>query len=156
MEEFEIRNIDNLLNHDITRLLIQSKEEGFRFVERLVNDYKNGSNTFTNEGEALFGAFTQNSELIGICGLNKDPYSNQGKIGRLRRFYISKTYREKGVGRLLLNRVICEAKLHYRIIVLHTDTELADNFYTSNGFSKSNVHTNSTHYLDLKQKLFSS
>lgn len=53
MEEFEIRNIDNLLNHDITRLLIQSKEEGFRFVERLVNDYKNGSNTFTNEGEAF-------------------------------------------------------------------------------------------------------
>ena len=31
-------------------------------------------------------------------GLNEDPYTENNKIGRLRRFYISKDYRRIGLG----------------------------------------------------------
>ncbi|WP_100407691.1 GNAT family N-acetyltransferase [Bacillus solitudinis] len=150
MREYEVRQINNLFNFNLNILVKQSKEEGFRFVERLVNDYKNGTNTFNNWGEAIFGVFNEKGEMVAIGGLNKDPYSNKQYIGRLRRFYVSKEYRRKGIGRLLLKRIIDEAKKYYKILVLHTDTKQADNFYTSFGFSKENLYQNTTHYVELE------
>lgn len=90
MGKYEVKNINNLLDIDLYNLVEQSKEEGFRFVERLVNDYKNGSNTFNHFGEGLFGVFNEEGVLVALGGLNKDPVSNEQYIGRLRRFYVSK------------------------------------------------------------------
>ena len=49
-------------------------------------------------------------KVNGIGGLNEDPYTENNKIGRVRRFYIAKEYRRKGVGRLLLLRILSDAK----------------------------------------------
>ncbi|MCK0471888.1 GNAT family N-acetyltransferase [Halalkalibacter sp. APA_J-10(15)] len=130
-------------------LVKQSKQDGFRFLERLINDYENGSNTFNDFGEVLFGVFNEEDVLVAIGGLNKDPYSNEKSIGRLRRFYVSKEYRRNGVGSLLVKKMIDEAKRYYNILVLHTDTEQADKFYTSLGFLKENLYPNSSHYMEL-------
>ncbi|MDR4886005.1 hypothetical protein RGU12_00405 [Fredinandcohnia sp. QZ13] len=51
MGKYEVKQINNLLNYDLDSLVKQSKEECYRFVERLINDYKNGSNTFDHYGE---------------------------------------------------------------------------------------------------------
>ncbi|MGG0662810.1 GNAT family N-acetyltransferase [Viridibacillus arvi] len=150
MEKYEIKQINNLLNFDIDGLVKQSKADGFRFVERLVNDYKNGSNTFNHIGEGLFGVFNEEGVLVAIGGLNKDPFSNEQSIGRLRRFYVSKAYRRNGIGSLLVKRIIDEAKKYYKIIVLHTDTEQADKFYSSIGFSKKTLYPNSSHFMEFK------
>ncbi|QKE75682.1 GNAT family N-acetyltransferase [Arthrobacter citreus] len=149
MEELEVKQIKNLLYVDLTFLVKESKDEGFRMVERLVNDYKNGTNTFNNLGEVLFGVFNEKGELVAVGGLNKDPFSNKQYIGRLRRFYVSKEYRRNGIGSLLLKRIINEAKKYYKVLVLHTNTEQADKFYTSLGFSKENRFLNSTHCLNM-------
>ncbi|MGE7924064.1 GNAT family N-acetyltransferase [Viridibacillus arvi] len=150
MEKYEIKQINNLLNFDIDSLVKQSKADGFRFVERLVNDYKNGSNTFNHIGEGLFGVFNEEGVLVAIGGLNKDPFSNEQSIGRLRRFYVCKAYRRNGIGSLLVKRIIDEAKKYYKIIVLHTDTEQADKFYSSIGFSKKTLYPNSSHFMEFK------
>ncbi|ETT86798.1 GNAT family N-acetyltransferase [Viridibacillus sp. FSL R5-0477] len=150
MEKYEVKQINNLLNFDFDSLVKQSKEDGFRFVERLVNDYRNGSNTFNHFGEGLFGVFNQEGVLVAIGGLNKDPFSNEQSIGRLRRFYVSKAYRRNGIGSLLVKRIIDEAKKYYKIIVLHTDTEQADKFYSSIGFSKETLYPNSSHFMEFK------
>ncbi|MFE6169578.1 GNAT family N-acetyltransferase [Viridibacillus arvi] len=150
MEKYEIKQINNLLNFDIDSLVKQSKADGFRFVERLVNNYKNGSNTFNHIGEGLFGVFNEEGVLVAIGGLNKDPFSNEQSIGRLRRFYVCKAYRRKGIGSLLVKRIIDEAKKYYKIIVLHTDTEQADKFYSSIGFSKKTLYPNSSHFMEFK------
>ncbi|KOO51387.1 GNAT family N-acetyltransferase [Viridibacillus arvi] len=150
MEKYEIKQINNLLNFDIDGLVKQSKADGFRFVERLVNDYKNGSNTFNHIGEGLFGVFNEEGVLVAIGGLNKDSFSNEQSIGRLRRFYVSKAYRRNGIGSLLVKRIIEEAKKYYKIIVLHTDTEQADKFYSSIGFSKKTLYPNSSHFMEFK------
>ncbi|MCK0473243.1 GNAT family N-acetyltransferase [Halalkalibacter sp. APA_J-10(15)] len=149
MGKHEVKKIYNLLDFDLDRLVKQSKQDGFRFVERLINDYENGSNTFNNFGEVLFGVFNEEDVLVAIGGLNKDPYSNEKFIGRLRRFYVSKEYRRNGVGSLLVKKMIDEAKRYYNILVLHTDTEQADKFYTSLGFLKENLYPNSSHYMEL-------
>lgn len=150
MEEYTIDKIENLLDLDITLLVKESKEEGFRFLERLVHDYRNSTNRFNNPGEALYGVFTKEGILIAIGGLNIDPFSNELAIGRLRRFYVSKDYRRKGLGGFLLKKINCNAKNYFHILVLHTDTEQADQFYRSFGFSKENKYPQSTHWLNLK------
>ena len=125
--------------------------EGFRFLERLLNDFKNGSNTFNDVGEGIFGVFTEEDEIVAIGGLNNDPYLNEQYIGRLRRFYVDKAYRRNGIGSLLVKRIIDEAKRNYKILVLHTDTEQAEHFYTSIGFTKGNLYPNASHFMDLEQ-----
>jgi N-acetylglutamate synthase-like GNAT family acetyltransferase len=149
MEQFELRQIKNLLDINCTELIMESKKEGFRFLKRLINDYKNGTNTFNKPGEFLYGVFNKKGLLIAIGGINKDPFSTNKQIGRLRRFYVSKDYRRKGVGRSLVTRILKDASEHYEIIVLYTDTEHANKFYTSLGFIKDNSVLKSTHYLNL-------
>ncbi|RFB11421.1 GNAT family N-acetyltransferase [Bacillus sp. HNG] len=149
MGKYEVKQINNLLNYDVDSLVKQSKEESYRFVERLINDYKNGSNTFDHYGEGLFGMFNEEGVLVAIGGLNKDPFLNEQYIGRLRRFYVSKECRRSGIGSLLVKRIIDEAKRYYKILVLHTDTEQADKFYCAIGFTKGNLYPNSSHYMEL-------
>jgi GNAT superfamily N-acetyltransferase len=153
MGKYEVKRIDNLFDFDLNSLVKESKEEGFRFVERLVKDYINGSNTFNHFGEGLFGVFTEEGVLVAIGGLNKDPFSNEQNIGRLRRFYVSKEYRRYGIGSLLVKKIMGEAKRYYDVLVLHTDTEQADQFYTSIGFLEKNLYPNSSHFMELKDKV---
>ncbi|XEC93028.1 hypothetical protein AB6A23_16775 [Paenibacillus tarimensis] len=56
--------------------------EGFRHLKRLVNDYETGVNKIDKEGEALFIAY-QNGNIVGVCGLNRDPYANCDEVGRV-------------------------------------------------------------------------
>ncbi|WP_420800282.1 GNAT family N-acetyltransferase [Neobacillus terrae] len=111
----------------------------------------NGTNTFNNFGEALYGVFNNNGEIVAIGGLNPDPFSNKPFIGRVRRFYVNKEYRRKGIGSLLLKSIINEAKKYYKILVLRTNTKQGDNFYTSYGFLKVDIYPSSTHYMELKK-----
>ncbi|MFD2211233.1 hypothetical protein ACFSMW_16110 [Virgibacillus halophilus] len=53
------------------------------------------------------------------------------------------------MGSMLVKRIINEARKCYKILVLHTDTRQADNFYTSIGFSKGNLYPNSSHFMEL-------
>lgn len=94
--------------------------------------------------------FNEEGVLVAIGGLNKDPFSDGQNIGRLRRFYVDKEYRRNGIGSLLVKSIIDEAKRYYKILVLHTDTEQADRFYSSIGFTKGNLYPNSSHFTEFK------
>ena len=133
-------------------LVQESKEEGFNFLKKLINEYENKLNTFNKTGECLYGIF-QGEKLIGIGGLNEDPYTINNKIGRIRRFYIAKKYRRKGLGRLLLARIINDAKKHFNIVVLNTDTVQGDKFYTSSGFLKGTKYMGVSYYLNLYKRI---
>lgn len=149
MEEFSVQNIKDLLIVDSDQMVKESKDEGFRFIERLVNDYKNGINTFHHPGESLYGVFNKDGVLVAVGGLNINPFSTEENFGRLRRFYVSRDYRRNGLGSLLLERIIFEAKHHFNVIVLHTDTEQADHFYQAFGFIKEARFPKTTHYFIL-------
>lgn len=93
----------------------------------------------------LLGAY-HGETLIGIGGINQDPYE---KTGRIRRFYISKENRRQGVGEILLRTLLKEAEDFFDVAVLRTDTQEASLFYKHAGFIEGNQFENSTHYLDL-------
>ncbi|WP_391209936.1 GNAT family N-acetyltransferase [Psychrobacillus sp. L4] len=150
MEKFKAKRIQNLIIAELFQLVLESKQDGFRFLERLVKEYENGTNTFTKPGESLYGVYTDQGVLIAVGGLNMDPFSDDQKVGRLRRFYVGKEYRRIAVGTLLLNVIISDAKNYFEILVLHTDTEQAAKFYSAFGFKDNCTFSGSTHYLNLR------
>ncbi|ABK85855.1 acetyltransferase [Bacillus cereus] len=145
LKDMHIQQIENLMKYEFKYLVQESKEEGFKFLKKLINEYENELNTFNKSGECLYGIF-QGEKLIGIGGLNADPYTENNKIGRLRRFYIAKDYRRIGLGKLLLNKLLSHAEKYFKVVVLHTDTKQGDVFYTANGFVKREVYKRSSHY----------
>ncbi|QOR68863.1 GNAT family N-acetyltransferase [Cytobacillus suaedae] len=149
MKDYEIRRINNLFEVEYLELVNESKAEGFRFLERLVSDYKAGTNTFSKPGEVLYGLFSRAGLLVAVGGLTIDPYAGDNKIGRLRRFYVAKNERRKGLGRLLVNTILQEARSTFNVIVLYTDTEEASKFYGRIGFIKEGKYPNSSFYLNL-------
>ncbi|MFJ7762638.1 GNAT family N-acetyltransferase [Bacillus toyonensis] len=152
MKDIHIQQIENLMKYEISHLVQDSKEGGFNFLIKLINEYENKINVFNKTGEYLYGIF-QGEKLIGIGGLNEDPYTENNKIGRVRRFYIAKEYRRKGLGRLLLVRILSDAKKYFNIVVLNTDTEQGDKFYTSGGFVKGKKYVGARHYLNLNKRM---
>ena len=113
-------------------LRAESLKEGFQFIERLCAEWALGANQFDAAGAGLFLALF-GDRVVGICGLSRDPYASDRRVGRVRHLYVLKALRRNGVGRALLNAVIGHAYGHFK--VLRTRTEEADRFYVALGFS---------------------
>ncbi|MDA1653693.1 GNAT family N-acetyltransferase [Bacillus cereus group sp. TH150LC] len=148
MKDIHIQQIEDLMIYEHEYLVQESKDEGFYFLIKLISEYENKINTFNKTGECLYGIF-HGEKLIGIGGLNEDPYTENNKIGRLRRFYITKDYRRIGLGNLwnlLLKRLLYHAEKYFKVVVLHTDTKQGDAFYIANGFVKGELFKRSSHY----------
>lgn len=143
-----VQEVADLGAVDIAELLIESKREGFRNIQRLVNDYNEGSNRFQHEDEALFECRVGH-RVIGICGLNRDPFSD-GSIGRIRRLYVLKEFRRHDAGRRLVEAVIQKASRHYSKLVLRTDNPKAADFYMKLGFKEVKGDVRITHELGFR------
>ena len=128
-------------------LIVESRREGFRFLQRLGDDYGNGSNRFDGPGEGLFVAWLLDCP-VGICGLNRDPYVTDAATGRVRRLYVHPTVRRRAVGRSLLASVIAQARQTYQVLRLRTENPSADAFYRALGFCPVESET-ATHVLRL-------
>lgn len=112
-------------------------------LDRLVNDFRDGRNRFDQPGECLLGVFDDSGNLLGIGGLNQDPYSPGLPVGRLRRFYILPDYRRQGIGRRLANALLLEAKWTFLTVILRTYTMQGAQFYESLGFIPYDTSTSS-------------
>ena len=71
----------------------ESLAQHFNMLRRLAENWQSGKNRFNAPGETLLGAFV-NHQLVGVCGINSDPFSPQPRAGRIRHLYISERYRE--------------------------------------------------------------
>lgn len=149
MSNMIVKRIKHLLAEELAHLAAESKRDGFRFLQRLIEEYESGTNTFNQHGEALFGIY-DDQQLIAIGGVNKDPFASKEGAGRLRRFYVSSQYRRQGIGALLVKNVISHAQNHFYTLVLYTDTPEGDRFYRSLGFSKVESKT-ATHVYQLEE-----
>ncbi|MFD0696700.1 GNAT family N-acetyltransferase [Paenibacillus sp. GCM10027628] len=147
MNEFSIVRL-NGIHHDLFHLVEQSLAEGHRHIQKLVQEYQSGTNRFNHEGETLLAAVYK-GRIVGICGLNRNPFENSNNIGRVRRLYVLKEYRRNGFGEKLMEGIMDVASLHYKVLVLYTDNPAADKFYKALGFTESSSFEKSTHYLEL-------
>lgn len=132
------------LPHDITELLWSERDEGHTLVLRLVNDWKDGSNRFDATGEIAIEARVAD-RLVGVGGLNRDPYLSDPRVGRLRHVYVSPDVRGTGVGRALVEELVERARGHFERVRLRTVTPEGSRFYVALGFQPTPDEQDSTH-----------
>ena len=107
--------------------------EGFFMLDKLVAKFRSGDNAFDRPGEALFGA-EQSGELVGIGGLNIDPYFSDSQLGRVRHLYVHPAARKAGIGRLITEAIENHAVGRFARLQLFTPTEAASAFYEALGY----------------------
>ena len=112
----------------------EAAREGFRFLERLVDDWAAGTNRFEASGEKLIGAFV-GEQLVGVAGLNQEPYEPAPRRARLRHLYVLQAFRRRGVARTLVSHLLKEARDVFDEMRLRTDTTEAIAFYERLGFN---------------------
>lgn len=143
----EIQRTRYLPTQEFTEILAESKMAGFRAIERLVTDWETGINRFDRPGEALFIA-RKGDRILGVCGLNRDPYTDFSQIGRVRRLYVMQDNRRQGIGQILVHQVIEVAKLSFDRLHVRTTNPIAAQFYQSLGFMLCHDES-ATHTLNL-------
>lgn len=131
---------------ELEMLVEESLAEGFGLLARLQDDWRSGANRFDAPGEAFFVA-RQRGSLVGVCGLNLDPYASDPAVGRLRRLYVRARFRRHGVGRALVRAALAHA--HFRRVRVRTNTAEGCSFYEALGFAPVACST-ATHELTLR------
>ena len=90
----------------------------FNMLRWLEENWQRGENCFIAPGEKLLGAFL-NGRLVGVCGLNRDPFSQQPRAGRIRHLYVSEKCRGLGIGKQLLTVVMADASIWFDFLNTH-------------------------------------
>jgi N-acetylglutamate synthase-like GNAT family acetyltransferase len=135
IKKLQIARVESLpLNLD-DEIVPVAKRENFRAIEWLKNDWQKGVNRFDKPGEAFYVA-RLNDHLVGVCGVNRDPFVGDASIARLRRLYVLPQYRRLGIGRQLVLRAQEDARKHFIVIRLRTTSEEAGVFFESVGFAE--------------------
>jgi GNAT superfamily N-acetyltransferase len=129
-------------------LVAESERAGYRFVRRLAEEWTSGANRFDRPGEALFASLID-GRMIGICGLNVDPYTTTAGVGRVRHLYVLVAYRRLGIGRQLVGRVVEAARGRFDRLRLSTQNPAAARLYERLGFDRRAGATDHTHLLEL-------
>ncbi|HUG08319.1 MAG TPA: GNAT family N-acetyltransferase [Acidimicrobiia bacterium] len=138
------------LPEDIWALLESSRSEGHNLVERLVDDWRVGSNRFDRRGELACEA-RLGSKLVAVGGLNQDPYLDDPDVGRIRHVYVVPEARGQGVGRAIVTSLVDHARDHFTRVRLRTTGPGSSEFYLQIGFEEVPDEEGSTHQIELLQ-----
>jgi GNAT superfamily N-acetyltransferase len=141
-----VTHLDNLSLNSLAPLIAESEREGWHFLRRLGHDWDVDSNRFKQPGEALFAVWA-NGAIVGVCGLNVDPYADDATIGRVRRLYVGRAFRGRGIGRRLVHAVIEAAQGQFQVLRVRTTDVCAARLYEQLGFTATRGVPNCTHLL---------
>ena len=130
-------------------LIAESEAAGLRFVRRLADEWTDGTNRFDRAGEALFVARI-GDEVVGVCGLNVDPYATAPATGRVRHLYVGVAHRRRGVGGRLVAGVIEAARGRFDHLRLRTRNPEAAALYERLGFRRRDDVADCTHVMELR------
>jgi ribosomal protein S18 acetylase RimI-like enzyme len=130
-------------------LVAESERQGFRFVRRLVEEWTRGANRFDRPGEVLFAA-RSGDDVVGVCGLNVDPYAGDPRVGRVRHLYVLALHRRAGLGEHLVADVIESARGRFARLHLRTTSVAAARLYERLGFRPTAGAPHHSHALRLE------
>lgn len=110
-----------------------AQRDGFRFVERLADEWASGANRFAGENEALLAAYI-GGVLAGIGGITRDP-ALPGAL-RMRRFYVRPAFRRLRIGDRLAAALLARPRRPGTPVVVNAGTEAAPAFWEALGFQE--------------------
>jgi GNAT superfamily N-acetyltransferase len=132
----------------LAALVADGERGGWRFVRRLADEWASGINRFDRPGEALLGARI-GADLVGVCGLNVDPYTPLPGVGRVRHLYVLSTHRGLGIGRSLVEAIVEMARGRFDTLRLRTHDPDAARLYERVGFRPCADSPDCTHVMPL-------
>jgi len=122
--------VSNELPAGFDVLRAAARTEGHRNLDRLAAEWNANTMRFDREGEALLAARV-GVELAGIGGLTIDPVL-LGAL-RMRRFYVGKSFRRKGVGRAIAENLLAHAGTSGCLVTVNAAAR-SEPFWESLGF----------------------
>jgi len=128
-------------------LRAEARAEGYRFVERLANDWISLTARFDRDGEALL-AVRVNGVLAGIGGLTIDPVVLDAL--RMRRFYVGLAYRRSGIGRKMATALLEPARSAGGLVTVNA-APASTAFWESLGFA-ADARDGHTHVYQLHKR----
>lgn len=146
--ETVIRRLEELPPDRFAPLLVESEASGYRFLRRVNDEWASGTNRFARPGEALLGA-EFGGRLVGVCGLNVDPYLAEARTGRVRNVFVLAECRGRGIGRHLVEQAIAVARGHFDRLRLRGEEAGPARLYESLGFRRCVGVPDCTHILEL-------
>jgi len=135
----DIRQLDK---NDIKTVRYESDQEGFQHINKLLADFHSGKTLFDQPGEQLIG-FLMDNKIVGVCGLNLEP--SNPDLGRLRRLYVLRRYRNRGIGSKLVSYLVKHAKESFTGVVVNVGELDVGPFYEARGFKKMQNNESYTH-----------
>ena len=118
---------------DLTVLENMAAAERHSFVARTRQEWDTGANCFDQPGEVFYLAVDQR-QVIGMCGLNRDPYVDDPAVGRLRHLFVHPQHRRSGIAAGLVAACLASAATSFERVRLRTSNPAADSLYRSLGF----------------------
>ena len=149
-----VEQVTGLLSAELDELVRESVRGGYQHVERLLREWRSGENRFDEGGEAFFVA-RLDGKIVGVCGLNVDPFAEGSEAGRVRRLFVSERHRRSGIATALLERVCAEARKTFRVLRVGVGPSGEGVFYESLGFVPVAGVERCTHVLELSQDMAS-
>lgn len=140
----EIERVEALPPEFEEEMLPAALRENFVALRWLRDDWRAGTNTFSAPGEAFYVARCD-GRLVGVGGVNQDPYAGEAAVGRLRRMYVLPSFRRMGVGRRLVQQVVEDGREHFHTLRLRTLDAGASAFYEALGFETVRGTESATH-----------
>lgn len=137
-----LQPITNGLPEDISALQSDAANEGYRFIERLIDEWETGDVRFDEPDEALLIARCDGT-IAGIGGVTIDPFDQTAL--RMRRFYIRQSFRRHGIAKKLAAALMEDALKTGRALNVNAGTEAAPPFWERMGF-KSAESQHHTHF----------
>jgi GNAT superfamily N-acetyltransferase len=134
---------------DIAGLATLADAEGYPFVTGFITDWKDGSNRFDRPGECAFVGLVD-GEVVGVCGLNIDPYTHDSTIGRVRHLYVATSHRRTGIASKLVGQIVGRAHGSFTLLRLRTRNPEAAAFYEARGFERVDGDEYCTHAMRLE------
>jgi GNAT superfamily N-acetyltransferase len=114
-------------------LRAEARNEGYDFIETLIQEWESGTNRFQGPGEILCGHL-DGGLLVAVGGLTCDPFACRSDMGRIRRIYVRPAWRNQGVGRALVAALVQAARRYFRCVRLRAENEGAARLYESMDF----------------------
>jgi len=130
---------------DFEELRAEAASERYNFIENMKHRWDDGSDQYLKRGEMLL-ALRDNSSLIAIGGLNRDPYL-EDRAGRIRHVYVRTPFRGQNWGRTLILHLIDAARPNFPYLRLRAADDAASIFYDRLGFERVEEET-ATHRLE--------
>jgi GNAT superfamily N-acetyltransferase len=129
----------------LEELRADAAREGYTFLDRLAEEWASGANRFDGSGEVLCGCL-DGGNLVAVGGVNRDPFLDDPRIGRIRRVYVRPAWRNHKLGTALVLWLLDFARPSFEVVRLRAENPGAARLYERLGFLRID-DPNATHIL---------